>query len=91
MTTSPTMTEIDDDVMEKAREIGASQHVGSQWRHVRENYIAGLHDDDPVIVAASRALQAARNEERERCAKIAASATQYEEGRDIATAIREGK
>lgn len=76
MTISTTMAEIDDDIMEKAEEAF--------------NKAVDPCFERPTLVIA-RAIQAARNDERERCAKIAASATQYEEGRDIATAIREGK
>lgn len=59
---------IDKDIMEKARAIADCQHFGSQWKQVRANYTAGLHDDDAVVMAAYSALQAVRNEERELCA-----------------------
>ena len=55
MTTSPTMTEIDDDVMEKAEEAF--------------NKAVDPCFERPTLVIA-RAIQAARNEERERCAKL---------------------
>ena len=84
MTTSPTMTNIDDDVMEKAREIvNGLEGYGTE--------MIGIYDLHTDAISIAAAIQAARNEERERCAKIASSSTQYEEGRDIATAIREGK
>ena len=94
MTTSPTMTEIDDDVMEKAKNALSLAYD-----------VPGQRFNECVMPVAS-AIQAARNEERERCAKIVDDfipvvivenwdddinhdVTEYR--LDLATAIREGK
>lgn len=95
MADSPTLTDIDADVMEKANDLVAFVNLES--------------DRDCQVKGAARVIQAARNEERERCAKIASgisfeakpgantknveaiTAIIKDAGLRISTAIRDGK
>lgn len=85
---APTMTEIDDDV--KARETAFVSEFFARAA-------LGEGEADILIELLRSAIQAARNEERERCAKIAMKRAILLEGGawiavvGVATAIREGK
>lgn len=54
-------TQIAEDIMRAAREVGAAAYPGSQWKHMRDLYASGAYDTHPVVEAAKAAILAETN------------------------------